>query len=76
MFVHIVNTDMYLRQHIDIDLGESRIESIKMHMIAKAPLTEITVDNMDVFKPQAIEISKNSIDLPGAAVAAIEITLK
>ena len=47
-----------------------------MHMIAKAPLTEITVDNMDVFKPQAIEISKNSIDLPGAAVAAIEITLK
>lgn len=76
VFVHIVNTDMYLRQHIDIDLGESRIESIKMHMIAKAPLTEITVDNMDVFKPQAIEISKNSIDLPGAAVAAIEITLK
>ncbi len=76
IFIHIANTDMYSRQEINLDFGGAEISDIKMHCISEKPSTEVTVDNMDVFNPTEYEIKGNVINLPAAAVAAIEITLK
>ncbi len=76
IFIHIANTDMHYAQTLDLDLDGKEIESAKMYYIAENPTLEITPLNHDCFPVKETLIEGNKIELPAAAVAAIEITLK
>ena len=56
--------------------GEEFLASAKMFYIATKADTEITVDNPDCFAVQTAAIEGDTVILPPAAVAAIEITLE
>ncbi len=76
IFIHIANTDMHYAQTLDLDLEGKEIESAKMYYIAEDPTLEITPLNYDCFPVKEMDIAGNKVELPAAAVAAIEITLK
>ncbi|MBQ8207228.1 MAG: hypothetical protein IJZ89_00640 [Clostridia bacterium] len=75
IFIHIANTDMNYAQELKLDLEGQDIKACEMYYIAAKADTEITMDNADCFNVQKAELCGNSITLPNAAVAAIEITL-
>ncbi len=76
IFIHVANTDMHYAQTLDLDLGGKEIASAKMFYIAEDPTLEITPVNRDCFSVKELEIVGNKVELPAAAVAAIEIELK
>jgi hypothetical protein len=76
IFLHVANTDMNSTQTLKLDVGEKNITSAKMFYIAAKAETEITMDNPDCFSVQEAIIEKDTVSLPPAAVAAIEITLE
>ena len=75
VYVHAANTDMNNNVEVSLDLGREKIKKVRMHYIAKDPMTHITYLNPTVFNPQSVEVEGNII-LPAAAVAAIEIELE
>jgi hypothetical protein len=76
IYLHIANTDMNASQELTLDIGGREIKSAKMYYIAESPDLEITPSNPDCFRRRECEILGNSVSLPPAAVAAVEITLK
>ena len=76
IFIHVANTDMNYPQTLKLDLGEKTVESARMFYIAAKADTEITVDNSDCFNVKEAEVENQTVILPPAAVAAIEITFK
>ena len=76
IFLHVANTDMNSTQTLKLDVGEKNITSAKMFYIVAKAETEITMDNPDCFGVQEVIIEKDTVSLPPAAVAAIEITLE
>ena len=76
IYLHIANTDMNSAQNITLNVGHNVIESAKMYYIAAKADTEITQDRTDCFPVREKAIEGNTVILPAAAVAAIEINLK
>ena len=76
IFLHVANTDMCSTQTIRLDVGGKKIASAEMFYIATKAETEITMDNPDCFAVQTAAIEGDTVILPPAAVAAIEITLE
>ena len=76
IYLHIANTDMLYPQEITLDLSDRAVEEAEISYIAKAPETEITPNNIDVFEPVTEKLQGNTFTLPAAAVAAIKIVLK
>jgi alpha-L-arabinofuranosidase len=76
IYLHIANTDMNSAQNITLNVGHNIIESAKMYYIAAKADTEITQDRTDCFPVREKAIEGNTVILPAAAVAAIEINLK
>lgn len=75
VYIHAANTEMDKVQQVKLDLGGKKIASARMYYIAEHPATEITPQNMDVFAVKTVEIQGDTVTLPAAAVAAIELTL-
>jgi len=75
IYIHIANTDMNTPQQLLLELGDKQIASAKMWYIAAKADTEITMLNPDCFAVQETEITGNTVTLPAAAVAAIEVEL-
>ncbi len=71
VYLHIANTDMHSAKQLSLNIGTKGT----MYVIAADPKTEITPDNLDVFKVEKVEIDTADFTLPKAAVAAIEIEL-
>ncbi|MBQ7293573.1 MAG: hypothetical protein IJW79_07530 [Clostridia bacterium] len=76
IFLHIANTDMNASQTLKLDICDKNITSAEMYCIAAKADTEITMDNANCFDVQKSSIEGNTVILPPAAVAAIEITLE
>ena len=76
IYLHIANTDMNSDQKLCIDLGDQKIQVMRMYYIAAKADTEITPYNTDCFAEKKLVIQGNTLRLPPAAVAAIEIDLK
>ena len=76
IYIHAVNTSMTNDDVITLDLGGKEIAEGKMFCIASEPDTEITYLNIGCFDDTEISFKGNTVTLPKAAVAAIEITLK
>lgn len=73
IFIHVANTDMKQAQQIKLQIDGKQIVKARMYYIAENPATEITPVNMDVFDEKMQEIQGDSVILPPAAVAAIEV---
>lgn len=76
LFIHAANTDMHASQDLRIDLNGVHIADTRMHYIAADPRTEITPVNVDCFDEQEVVIVGDTVTLPPAAVAAIEMTIQ
>ena len=74
IFLHIANTDMNSAQELKLDVG-CPIKSAKMEYIADKPETEVTMVTPNVFDSKEMVIEGDSVILPAAAVAAIEIEI-
>lgn len=74
IYLHLANTSMTTDETLTLELGQP-IESAKMYYIAADPTTEITPCNMDCFAERVVAIEGNTLTLPRAAVAAVEITV-
>ncbi len=75
VYIHAANTDMNSAQTLKIDLGGIKIKQARMYYIAAKADTEITVDTPDCFAVKETVFDNDSVILPPAAVAAIEIEL-
>ncbi|MBR2371185.1 MAG: hypothetical protein IKA82_04115 [Clostridia bacterium] len=77
VYLHVTNTSMTTAQTLSIDFGElnGSVKAAKMYCISADPEEEITPDNVNAFKPTEHDVACESITLPAAAVAVIEITL-
>ena len=67
---------MNYSQTLKLDVDDKKIASAKMFYIATKAETEITMDNPTCFAVQTATIEGDSVILPPAAVAAIEITVE
>lgn len=76
LFIHAANTDMYHAKELRLDLGGKQMSKVEIFFIAADPATEVTPLNTDVFAVQTVIAEGNSITLPAAAVAAIELTME
>ncbi|MBQ9967562.1 MAG: hypothetical protein IJO88_02425 [Oscillospiraceae bacterium] len=76
VYIHAANTEMRKAQQLKLELGGKTIKEAKMFYIAEDPAAEITPQNMDVFAVKTLQIEGDTVTLPAAAVAAIEITLE
>ena len=74
IYLHIANTDMTHSQETKIDIG-TKYSGMEMHYITENPETEITPVNPDVFAEKHSSIQGDTVTLPPACVAAVEITL-
>jgi hypothetical protein len=74
IYLHLANTSMTTDETLTLELGQP-IESAKMYYIAADPTTEITPCNVDCFAEQVVAVEGNTLTLPRAAVAAVEITV-
>ena len=73
VYLHLANTDM--RASRELTLEGLNVASARMRYIAARPETEITFDNLDCFVEQSCEVEGQTVTLPAAAVAVVEITL-
>lgn len=73
IFLHIANTDMNAPQELKLELGSQKIASARLFAIAAKADTEITQDARDCFAVRESEIEGDTLILPPAAVAAVEI---
>lgn len=76
VYIHIASTSMTEPETLTFDLGGKEIESMAMYCISADPQTEITPQNTDCFKETVTKICGNTVTLPAASVAAIEIKVK
>lgn len=76
IYIHLANTDMHYAQELKLDLGGRKIKTAEMFYIAEDPATEITPLNQDVFAVKTQTIEGDTLKIPPAAVAAIEITIE
>jgi hypothetical protein len=76
IYIHAVNTSMNNDETVTFDLGGREIAEGRMFCIASEPDTEITYLNIGCFDDTESAFKGNTVTLPKAAVAAIEITLK
>ncbi|MBE6629117.1 MAG: hypothetical protein E7629_09345 [Ruminococcaceae bacterium] len=76
IYLHIANTNMNASQELIPDIENCKIASARMDYIAESPDVKITPSNPDCFRRRACKILGNTVTLPPAAVAAVEITLK
>ena len=76
IYLHIANTDMNASQELILDIEDCKIASARMDYIAESPDVEITPSNPDCFRRRTCEILGNTVSLPPAAVAAVEIELE
>ncbi len=74
IFLHIANTDMNAAQELKLDVG-CPIKSAKMEYIAEKPDLEVTLVTPNAFPAKEVTIEGDSVTLPAAAVAAIEIEI-
>ncbi|MBE6689542.1 MAG: hypothetical protein E7588_09785 [Ruminococcaceae bacterium] len=75
VFLHMANTSMTSTAEIKLDLGSQSIKNAVMYSITADPATEITPANLGCFKETVTQISGDTIILPKAAVAAVEIEI-
>lgn len=76
LFLHVANTDMNTPHTLKLDLDGRAIAAARMFVIAAKPDTEITPDDRDCFAVRESEIVGDTVILPPAAVAAIEIDME
>ncbi|MBQ7322594.1 MAG: hypothetical protein IJW99_10900 [Clostridia bacterium] len=76
IFIHAANTDMKTPQTLRLALNGEEIASARMWYVAAPADTEITPDRDDCFAVREQEICGDTVVLPPAAVAAIEIDRK
>lgn len=76
IFIHVANTSMDKAESITFDLGGREILEGKMFCIDADPETEITPETIGCFDETVSTFTGNTVTLPKAAVAAIEITLR
>lgn len=76
IYIHAANTSSGSSEAITFDLGGREIAEGKMFVIACDPETEISPVNVDCFEEKAVSFTGDTVTLPKAGVAAIEITLK
>ena len=74
VYLHLANTSMTAAETLELELGQP-IKSAKMYYIAADPTTEITPSNPDCFAQQELTLEGNTLTLPRAAVAAVEIQI-
>lgn len=74
VYLHIVNTDMHSPQQIKLDTDKA-VKSAKMHFIAANPTSEITQLEPDMFAPVSRSIDGDVLNVPAAAVCAVELEI-
>lgn len=72
VYLHLANTDMNAPRALTLE--GLHVASAQMRYIAARPETEITADNMDCFAEQSCAVEGQTLTLPAAAVAVVEIT--
>ncbi len=75
IYLHIANTDMHAHQTLKLDVSGRTVTSARMYCIAADAETEITPDRADCFAVRETVIDGDTVILPPAAAAAIEIDL-
>ena len=75
VYLHIANTDMHTPQQLKVDLDGAAIQNITMEYIAADPETEVMMTCPDVFASTTVSVEGDTITIPAAGVAAVEITL-
>ena len=75
-FLHVVNTDMNSSQTLKLDLGEKKIRSADMYYIDAKPEAEVSLVNPNCMEIRQTRIEGDTVVLPAAAVAAIEICVE
>lgn len=76
VYLHVANTDMNTPQTLYLNVGGKKIISAEMFYIAAKADTEITYETPDCFAVRKTNIEGNSVILPPAAVAAIEMVIE
>ncbi len=76
VYIHVANTDMNFAQELKLETGNKKIKSAELFYIAENPATEITPLNQDVFAVKTAKIEGDTVTIPPAAVAAIELTME
>ena len=74
IFIHLANTDMTHSQEVKIDIG-APFDKMDVFSIHENPETEITPMNIHVFDPTHTTVQGDTVTLPPATVAAIEIKI-
>jgi len=72
VYLHLANTDMNAPRTLTLE--GLHVASAQMRYIAARPETEITADNMECFAEQSCAVEGQTLTLPAAAVAVVEIT--
>ena len=67
---------MYHSKELKLDVGDKKITSAEMYYIAEDIATEITPMNIDVFAVKTLKIECDTVTIPAAGVAAIEVTIE
>lgn len=75
-FLHVVNTDMNCPQILKLDPEGRKIKCADMYYIDAKPETEVSLVNSDCMEIRQARIEGDTVVLPAAAVAAIEICVE
>ena len=73
VFLHVQNTDMHFPREIRLEVEGRKIKKAVMYCIDANPMTEISSQNPHVFDPKTVMIEGDTVILPPAAAAAVEI---
>jgi len=73
-FLHIANPDMHTAQTLKLAVEGKTIQSAVMHYIDADPAEEIGLINPHCFDPKQKQLDGDTVIIPAAAVATIEIT--
>ena len=73
-FLHIANPDMHTSQTLKLAVEGKKIKSAVMHYIDADPTEEVGLINPHCFDPKEMRLDGETVTIPAAAVAAIEIT--
>jgi len=74
-FIHAANTDMHVAQTIKLAVDGKQIKKATMYYIDADPEEEIGLINPHCFDPKTLVIEGDTVTIPAAAVAAIEIEI-
>lgn len=75
IYLHLINTDRCNAVSCKLSVDGKEIREVKMFGVAEDPMTEVTPVNPDVFAVREMETKGDTIQVPPAAVVAVEIRI-